>query len=430
VALLRDFFERVFLPLHLNGDTAYASVYRSAINWFADALGEEPELGDLTARNVSAMMLHMIDWGAGCGTVRQTRVYLCSMWRCAYRYGLVNHYEAVATIERQPDQPRRKEPVNKLPPLPAAEPGTVRYFFETAYRPVRMIDCKPDSIEQARAAVRSLRDHYGRDILLTEQTDELAADHFAWLLKTRGIEAISVNHGYRAYWFAVWRLAYERRLVDRIPTVRKLRHLVCEPDAWSEEEAARIVEAARRVRLPAIAGIPARKFWPALLLVDWWTAVRRGSLFSIRRADVDFSTGWLEVFPRGMKTRRGKKYHLGDDAIAAVKEIWLPAREFLFPWPYRREATVNHFRQILAIAGITKGQRKGLNQFHKWRRTAATAARRRGGLAAASELLGHSSTAMTLRYIDPSKVPGTDATKFLPSLTAGERRPRGELPTR
>jgi integrase len=76
----------------------------------------------------------------------------------------------------------------------------------------------------------------------------------------------------------------------------------------------------------------------------------------------------------------------------------------------------HHFRQILQLADVAPSHRRTMNQTHKWRRTVATLAAAHGGLTAAVALLGHSGPEMTRRYIDPTKLPGHDATQFLPGL--------------
>src|SRR5690606_9377990 len=70
-----------------------------------------------------------------------------------------------------------------------------------------------------------------------------------------------------------------------------------------------------------------------------------------------------------------------------------------------------------------KSSRRTLNQFHKLRRSVATITAVNRGLAAASELLGHSSIEVTRRYVDPSRLPGSDFTEVLPVLTAAPDRP-------
>jgi integrase len=261
---------------------------------------------------------------------------------------------------------------------------------------------------------RYMRGHFGRDLPLSELSDSLAADFLASLTR-QNRQPITVNN-HRARLLAVWRMALDRGLVSAVPRVKKLKRFWDEPDAWNEQEAARIVEAAGKLDLLPICGIPANKWWRAFLLVGYWTALRRGSLLELRRADLDLKSGWLYVRPVGIKTRHGKRFRLGADALDAVRQIWMPDRELLFPWRGCRGETRVHFRRILQLAAIPHSQRRSMNQTHKWRRTVATLAAARGGLPAAVALLGHSGPDMSRRYIDPTKLPGNDATQFLPAL--------------
>ncbi len=299
--------------------------------------------------------------------------------------------------------------------VPDPEPGTVRHFFETAYRPNQLLGAVKTTIEQYRAMLRCLRDVCGsRDPMLTELNDRLASTLLEFLLK-RGMRPVTVNQ-YRGSLLAVWRYAYDGRLVSELPRVRKLKEHREEPDAWSEEEARRIIRATdslNYLRGP-IGGIPAGRWWRGLLLVGYWTALRRGSLLKIRRSDVDLESGWLSIPPDHMKNRRGKRFRLGADAIAAIRDIWLPEREYLFP--YRKTNTNRHFALLLDLAGVPKSQRRSTSQLHKWRRTVATLVAVKAGLPAAIALLGHSGAEVTRRYIDPTRLPGNDATGILPAL--------------
>jgi HEPN domain-containing protein len=63
---------------------------------------------------------------------------------------------------------------------------------------------------------------------------------------------------------------------------------------------------------------------------------------------------------------------------------------------------------------------------HKLRRSVATIIAASRGISAASELLGHSNSEITRRYVDPSKLPGKDATQFLPLLTSPPPEPEAE----
>ncbi len=137
---------------------------------------------------------------------------------------------------------------------------------------------------------------------------------------------------------------------------------------------------------------------------------------------MNLATGWLYVRPENQKNRRGKKFRVGQDAIAAIGEIVELRRELLFDWPYRREALSRHFRKLQTAAGLPESPLSN-GRFHKMRRTSATMAMVHSGMPAAIALLDHSGPEVTKRYLDPSKMPGTDATAFLPSL-----EPESEVP--
>jgi integrase len=263
---------------------------------------------------------------------------------------------------------------------------------------------------------RYQRRHYGRDLLISELSDALAADHLAWCFD-QGIKPTTVNNTHRAVWYAVWRFAAERGLVDRTPTVRKLKEGRNVPDAWTIDELNLILAHTGAAYRGAISGIPGDKYWDALIRVAWWTGLRRGSLLQLRRTDVSLQTGWLTVAPEHMKNRQGQKFRIGEDAIDSLTAIWEPHRQLLFPWPFEIRLISKHFNRILTAAGIPPSSR-GLGLFHKIRRSSATALCKCAGIEAAASMLGHSTSDVTKRYIDPSKLPGHDMTKILPRLGA------------
>jgi integrase len=301
--------------------------------------------------------------------------------------------------------------------------GSLRKYFEEIYLPRVTFGATPGYAERIRDAINVLHEHYGRDILLKELSDSLAADHFRWLL-ANGRRRATVNT-HRAHLFVVWRHAHEAGDVAAGPRVKKLSAEHEEPDAWSLEEFSRILAAALRFQPGRTrAGVLRSLAWHALLLVAWYTGLRRRALVSLRRSDVDRSSGWIYSQAAASKTKRGKKFRVGPDALEAIEKIWLPERELLFPSPVK-DWQLREFGFILADAGIPAG--RGLCKFHKIRRTAATHLAARVGVAAASRLLQHSSEDLTRKcYIAPQFVPDCDcdATQHLPTIAELPRKPR------
>lgn len=307
---------------------------------------------------------------------------------------------------------------------PVLDPSAVTLKqLSEQYVQAHMVTASAATVARFRRAFARLYCHYGRDIAVSELTNELIGGHFRWLMEDQKLKASSVNSSHRAYLLSVWRYAVDLGMLEKMPRIKKLNELRHEPDSWTVDEVRRLVEATAIFRGDEWPSpIPHDDFWRALLLVCYWTALRRGALFKLRLADVNLSTGWVYVQPQAAKNRHGKKVRIGDDAIAAVRAIQSPPRELLFPWPIAQETIFRQFRQIQDAAGLPDSPLK-LQRFHKLRRTTATHAAIHAGMAAAIALLDHSGPEITKRYLDPSKMPGCDATQFLPMLNT-ELNPR------
>lgn len=305
-----------------------------------------------------------------------------------------------------------------------AEPGTLRHFYDAEYRPLKALGASDRHAGDYATMFNAWREHLGHDLRLSDLSDALAADHFAWLLQ-RGLLPITVNTKHRTPLFALWRFAEEQGHVKTRPKLGRLRVTSDEPDSFSNDELRRLIDATLKVRWRAdLGGIPRGKYFRALLLFAYWTALRRSSLLKLKRADVDLITGWVTVPGNAMKGRRGKKLRLGADAIEAARAIWQPERELMFPCPCHRRGFYRSLNRIFAAAGLPPNGGRRMQKLHKIRRTSATLAAKECGIQAACDLLGHSSEYVTRRYVDPSKLPGSDATEFLPPIFADAPRPQ------
>ncbi|MDX1961595.1 MAG: phage integrase SAM-like domain-containing protein [Pirellulales bacterium] len=301
--------------------------------------------------------------------------------------------------------------------LPPPEVGTLREYFENTYQPIQLTGCSTRSTEDYRHFFRYLRDfRQGRDIMLSELTDSLAADYFKYL-QSRGMNAVTINN-HRARLFAIWRYAEERGKVSAPPRVRKFRVAKPAPDAWTQAELESIIRAPLMMSWgKPKSGIVKGKLFYALFLTAYWTGLRRASLAKLTPANVNLRTGWLDVDGTQMKNGIGKRYRLGCDALEAIRAIWNPERKFLFPGIQNTGIFYKQLRRIFKFAGVTPSARKSVSKMHKLRRTAVTLVAIKQGLQAASEFAGHSNIAMTKLYVDQSQLIGNDATEFLPMLT-------------
>ena len=300
-------------------------------------------------------------------------------------------------------------------------PRSLREYCQQVYLPRVAFGATPSHAEHFRGVLNVLAEHYGRELLLSELTDALAAEHFRWLL-ANGRKAATVNR-HRRYLFCLWRHAADAGLVERHPRVKRLPEPREAPDAWSVEQFERILAAALRFQPGrSVAGVPLNLWWHGVLLLGWYTALRRRAILALRRSNVDLHTGWIYAEAAASKTKRGKRFRLGPDAIAALKRIWKPERELLFP-PIEGSTQMRHFQLILADAGIPASGNY-LSKFHKLRRTSATHLAARAGVAAASQLLQHASESLTRAcYLDDRFLPeiDVDVTAHMPPLAYRQR---------
>lgn len=408
--------ERRFIPDCCARKSArWIEEFRAAARLWGNALGRDATTDDFSVPSLAKLCNDLRHARYPVHRIRRCRSRLRGLWRYAHRIGLAPRCEpvkvdAVPVLLQLPSAVRRDTPPQvfskpaKPPKFPTderlkrpAEPGTLRHLFTTGYIPQRLMGKTDDAIREHVAVHRQLLRHYGRDILIGEQSNALLADHLAWIYRAAGSAYVVNKH--RACWFAQWRFAHDQGLIATLPRFPKMKVEMRAPDAWTLDEMKRLLAVAT-------------PWWKALLLVGYYSLQRRRALFGIPAAHVDFDQAWIDFPPSSNKTSVGPRCRIGPDCIAALREIWPTVGKLIFERP---PAVHVEFRKLLKAAGVRPSQRRN-GQFHKLRRTGATHACARGGLSVVSTLLGHSSVYVTLRYIDQTQLPAHDTTRLLPQL--------------
>jgi integrase len=286
--------------------------------------------------------------------------------------------------------------------------GSLWRFLHEFYKPNRLVGRPECSTKSYEYALKRLYRHIGRSVSVSELTDELVTDHMQWILNS-GLAVASANNS-RLHLLALWRYAYKKKLIDTRPDVEKLPEPKRLPKAWAVAEVGQILEACREQK-GVISGIPAAKWWRAFILVLYDTGLRRRAATLLQRTDLDFTDGMLTVRPEDQKQNAEQQFRLSAETLAAIREIWLPERRLLFAWSRERKRIWIDYGEILKRAGLSCTNK---DKFHKIRRTTATHIAATAGIAAACHHLGHSSEAMTKRYIDPRFTQTRDGVDFLP----------------
>lgn len=297
---------------------------------------------------------------------------------------------------------------------------TLLTFCKDVYLPTRLGMAKT-SAEQLLIAAR-LFDRWSRSVPLAH-LDELLV--VRWLsVYSRGVAPRTVNSK-RTSILTLWDAAAEAGLCrapnrKRIPRAKELRRI---PWAWTTTEIERLVSVCRSVR-GTLGTIPARSWWPSIVLSIWTTGMRIGSLMSIATSDLNLAERYAIVRAEHDKSGIDRYYALGDQAIAAIAGHLCPHRELVFPWPYGRRQLFYKFRRIVTAAGLKS--RKTMGLFHQLRRSNLSYTAAGGGIALAQQQAGHASPATTVRsYLDPRIAQQKSAVDVLPELhLSGDRQLR------
>jgi integrase len=301
---------------------------------------------------------------------------------------------------------------------------TVRLFYRNTMAR-ELIDKSPAHRQIFEVVLNRLAAYFGgRDPYLDELTDDAVKGVMARLLQ-EGHSRATCNQT-RTYLLEIMRFAMrpgQRKLRKHEIDVQKYKEIRNDPRAWTTGQVTAILAAAREVAgiIPgldrdgtALAPLAARLFWTALLLVIYDSGLRITATMRLVWDDVDFLARALWVRAETQKQRAAQYLDLSEETFAALDAIRTPDRDLVFPWPWDRNVANwptldKHYRRILQAAGLPIGRG---DLFHRIRRTNASYIKAAGGNP--TERLGHSSEAITRRYLDPSIAQSARQSELLP----------------
>ncbi len=294
------------------------------------------------------------------------------------------------------NQPRIDEP---------ADDGTIRHFFETVYRPRRLLGKSPNTFRLYSITFRNFRRYLGREGQLTDLTDDSLAGFVQWKLdRGRTVDTAIKDCGQL---LAIARYAFRKRYLEIEPELSLPRPPRREPTAWMMGELAKLFAAVDKLQ-GRIVDRRASDWWRALLLMIYYTAERIGAIMQLRWRDVDLERGWVMIpaeYRKGKPADKATELH--SVVVEALRAIEGPADALVFPWP-RTMATLYHrLKRIHVAAGLPVDRR---SKFHRMRRTSASWFKAKGG--DPSQLLGHADPKVTAKYLDP-RICGTKSAAAL-----------------
>lgn len=357
------------------------------------------------------------------------------------------------------------------------DPSAMRLadFFKDIYLPQRLMGRSPATVVDYTVIMRKFGRWLARPAVLADLNDSTVGLYLAWLFQKEKKKPPTCNH-HRQCLLALANFAKRRKLLGEVFDIDKMREFKRVPVCWSLEEFGRILQAAGRtpgiiprqrgggkgarivldtrraddgwprysvryhdksdnVRTKIAAshraakrlrrkltreadGIPARLWWPALLLFAFDTGLRISAALSIRWQDLDLADRWVLVPAEFQKQGADQRFRLHGDTVEAIAKLQPFGLDCVFHWPRARSVLFRHLGKVLVAAGFAAPGR--LDKFHKIRKTSATYLANECGKAAACDHLGHSSMSVTSRYLDP---------RFIKRIQASEVLPRPVLPT-
>lgn len=298
---------------------------------------------------------------------------------------------------------------------------SLREFFETNYRPLKLRHGSPSTVRLYGCTIRAFGkwlsqqagDEKGYLEPLLTHLDDMTVSRY--LTDRSAKRSRFTSEKERTQILSIWRHACDRGahptgVRPSIPPTPLPERI---PRAWSVEDLQKIVTAAKA--MPGdVEGVPARIFWPALVLLCYQSAERIGAVMSLEKSDYSRP----RVFMRAEYRKGGKRdrvYKLSE-GLCDLLDILAKAngrKRRLFVWGGPTTYLWDKFGAVVRAAGLPCGRR---DKFHKLRRSAATHYAALGHDATA--LLDHSSPRVTKRYyLDETMISrGPEPSEVLPSI--------------
>jgi integrase len=164
----------------------------------------------------------------------------------------------------------------------------------------------------------------------------------------------------------------------------------------------------------------------SILIIAVSTGMRKGEIFNLRWSDIDFIQHYIYI--KKTKSNIMRKVPMNAVVAATLKNIERKS-EFIFPssWSKKHKHIMEVFR-LFKVACKKAGIRD--LRFHDLRHTAATLMVTGGvPLVTVSQILGHATIHMTMKYAHPTPEDKRKAVNVLASIFEPEREKQGTILT-
>jgi integrase len=278
-------------------------------------------------------------------------------------------------------------------------PGDVGEVLK-AYTSKHLRWAAASTVKQYAVTLRNMAKFLGRPAVLEDFTDDLVQDMMAWFLR-RGRTPRGANK-VRSNIHTLWAFACRMGWMAKWPDSKRLKEPERIPTAWTRDELRSLFEALQL--LPGdISGVPAGLWWTTLHSLIWDTAERIGAVIQLEWNDVSLSTGRVTFRAENRKNKlRDRQHQLHPDTVSLLTRMRIPKATLVFPWDLDKTYIWLKYKMILRKAGLPCDR---AHSFHCMRKSSASYFEASGGNA--TELLDHSSRAVTVKHYLDISVTGT-----------------------
>lgn len=202
------------------------------------------------------------------------------------------------------------------------------------------------------------------------------------------------------------------------PTLPPMSPIKRIPRAYRVEDVERLIKLS--LALPgSISGLPRGLWWASIQRTCWETSERITPLLELTWDHVDLEARTVHFIG---EHRKGARADILRD-VSGETAAWMAelrgtrsGEELVWPWQGSQSTIWLEHKRIACLAQVTA------RGFHGFRRSAASYVTLAGGIAMASDHLGHATTQMTKeRYVDPGICrPAVSPLSVMPALNLGK----------
>jgi integrase len=355
-----------------------------------EMLGRTSTVRDLGNELVSRYKIFLKARGNAASTIRRAAFELKRIWSWAFIQGF--------TLADPKDDGVPCETSASMPLLK---------FYRKIYVPQRLITASLHTRTAYETIIGRLNRTWGRPVLLADLSREFQRTMIQEMT-SNGLSPGTIKSTMVSL-RCIWREAVEEGIITTLPPRLGIKEIIRIKPAWNVQQVGKILQSAAQ-ECGEIEGIPAGTWWVALLLVCYDCGARKRVIMRTPLSSVMWDDCAIHFPGELQKQRRDQYSAVSQRTMEILKGIRDPDRSLLFPWPFDKgnrttfPALDRKFKEILSRADIgwkPSDWRNGL--FHRLRRTRASYGER-AIPGSATEDLGHSSRAVTQRYLDPSIV--------------------------